>query len=165
MLRFFAASAFALLSLLTVALPSQALSCLPPSPEDSFARYHAAPEIYQIWAGRWIKINPTPENTGYVDPITGGIPYPVMYRFRGRMVGPHGMQGPIRQMTVKVDPQCAGPWCSSYPSHGEQIVGFFERKPNGLTVFAPEACGGVSFAQSYQNIQRLASCFRSGACI
>ena len=40
MFRFFAASAFALLSTLTFALPAQALSCLPPTPEDSFARYH-----------------------------------------------------------------------------------------------------------------------------
>ena len=45
MFRFFAASAFALLSALTFALPAQALSCLPPSPESSFARYHAAPEL------------------------------------------------------------------------------------------------------------------------
>ena len=119
MFRFFAASAFALLSTLTFALPAQALSCRPPSPEDSFARYHAAPELYQIWSGRWIK----------------------------------------------VDPQCAGPWCASYPENGEAMVGFFERKPSGQRVFSPGACGGASFARTYQSIQRLASCFRSGACI
>lgn len=165
MFRFFAASAFALLSTLTFALPAQALSCLPPTPEDSFARYHAAPELYQIWSGRWIKVNPTPEVTGYVDPMTRTAPYPVTYLFQGRMVGPHGMQGPIRRMTVKVDPQCAGPWCASYPENGEAMVGFFERKPSGQRVFSPGACGGASFARTYQNIQRLASCFRSGACI
>ena len=165
MFRFFAASAFALLSTLTFALPAQALSCLPPTPEDSFARYHAAPELYQIWSGRWIKVNPTPDVTGYVDPMTGTAPYPVTYLFQGRMVGPHGMQGPIRRMTVKVDPQCAGPWCASYPENGEQTVGFIERKPSGQRVYSPGACGGASFARTYQNIQRLASCFRSGACI
>ena len=165
MFRFFAASAFALLSVLTFALPAQALSCLPPSPESSFARFHAAPELYQIWSGRWIEVNPTPDVTGYVDPMTGTAPYPVTYLFQGRMVGPHGMQGPIRRMTVKVDPQCAGPWCASYPGERRgdgRLHRAQAQRPAGLF---PGACGGASFARTYQNIQRLASCFRSGACI
>lgn len=164
MLRHLSAAAFAALTALIFATPSHALSCLPPSPETSFARYHAAPEIYQVWSGRWIKTHATPEIGGYVDPINGTEPVPVMYRFRGRMVGPNGMFGTLRTFTVKVEPQCAGPWCADYPSHGEKVVGFFERPAVGVLHFDPLPCGGESFTRTGANISRIASCFTSGSC-
>ena len=164
MFRLLSLAAFAVLSALTFATPSQALSCLPPTPESSFARYHAAAEIYQVWSGRWIQINPTPATSGYVDPLTGTAPTPVMYRFRGRMVGPHGMFGSLRTFRVKVDPQCAGPWCANYPRDGETVVGFFERPAAGVRRFETLPCGGASFQRTRQNINRIASCFTSGTC-
>ena len=162
MVRFIAASAFAVLSALTFATPSQALSCLPPTPENSFAFYDAAPEIYQVWTGRWIKTNPTPDTGGYVDPVTGTEPYPVMYRFQGRQVGASGPRGPFRMFRVLVEPQCAGPWCAGYPDGGEQIVGFFERTNTGLRKFSPGACGGAAFPRTAENVNRISSCFTSG---
>jgi len=164
MVRFLAASAFAVLSALTFAAPSQALSCLPPSPEDSFAHYQAAPELYQIWTGKWIKTNATPEINGYVDPVTGTMPFPVMYQFRGKRVGQNGTYGNVKRIRVLVDPQCAGPWCANYPEGGDKIVGFFEVTGQSFRKFTPGACGGASFEQTAQNINRLASCFNSGAC-
>ncbi|MGB1160820.1 MAG: hypothetical protein ACPG40_06370 [Alphaproteobacteria bacterium] len=164
MVRLLSIAAFAVLSAITFATPSQALSCLPPTPENSFARYHAAPELYQVWSGRWIKTHATPNTGGYVDPVNGIEPYPVWYRFRGRMVGPNGAFGPIRLFNVKVDPQCAGPWCAGYPEHGEKIVGFFERPHGSARRFEPLPCGGEAFPRTHQNINRIASCFNSGAC-
>ena len=61
MVRLFSIAAVAVLSALTFAAPSQALSCLRPTPERSFAQFNDAPELYQIWSGRWIQTNPIPE--------------------------------------------------------------------------------------------------------
>ena len=164
MTRFINATAFAVLTALTFALPGHALSCFPSSPEKSFAHYHAAPEMYQVWSGRWIKINPTPDHGGYVDPVNGVEPYPVMYRFKGRQVGAYGRKGPVRLFPVLVDPQCAGPWCPNYPGAGEQIVGFFERTNSGLRKFSPGACSGAAFKRTAENVHRISSCFTSGMC-
>jgi hypothetical protein len=162
--RQFSVAAIAILSALTFAAPSQALSCLRPTPERSFAQFHDAPELYQVWSGRWIQTNPIPQTEGYVDPNSGTKPEPVLYRFRGRMVGPQGAFGPIRSFRVKVAPQCAGPWCAQYPSGGEEAVGFFERPPTGARTFEPLPCGGASFSRTIDTIDRIAACFTSGAC-
>ena len=164
MFRLLSLAALAMLSTLTFAAPSQALSCLPPSPESSFARYHAASEVYQVWAGRWYKMQPTPNTGGYVDPINGTEPAPVVYQFRGRMVGGEGKFGPRRTLRVRVEPQCAGPWCADYPKNGDTIVGFFKVTGTGVRSFEPLPCGGAAFERNQGNINRIAACFTRGAC-
>jgi len=162
--RLFSIAAVAVLSALTFAAPSQALSCLRPTPERSFAQFNDAPELYQIWSGRWIQTNPIPEADGYVDPLSGTKPEPTLFRFRGRMVGPEGVFGPIRSWQVKVAPQCAGPWCAGFPQDGEEVVGFFERPSTGFRRFEPSPCGGDAFPRTIETIDRLSACFTSGAC-
>ena len=164
MLRTLCAAAIAVLTTLSFAVPSSALSYMPPSPESSFARYHAAPELYQVWSGRWIQTQPTPNLGGYVDPLSEAAPIPVLFYFRGRRVGPQGAFGRLRTFPVKVTPQCAGPWCASYPEGGDKAVAFFERPDHGPRRFEEGPCGGASFPRTTGNIQRVAACFTAGMC-
>ena len=163
MFRLLSAAAIATVTAFAFAAPSSALSCLPPSPESSFANYNAAPELYEVWSGRFVRQGAIPETTGYVNP---GDPTPrtIRYRFQGRRVGTSGAYGPISRFVVQVTPGCAGPWCASYPSNGEQVVGFFENTGSRVRSFEPNPCGGEAFPRTIENVDRISACFTSGLC-
>ena len=105
---------------------ADALSCLRPSVESSFAAAQASSQIYAMAVGR-LAVPPGAARPELVNPDEPeGVELPA--RFSGRMATLGGFDRAI-DLAVTASVECAGPWCGGVPE-GE-VLAFVEQTPDG----------------------------------
>lgn len=153
----------ALLALMMALLPlqAQALSCLAPTVERSFARFDAAPEVYIVVHGRL-----TFDESALPKGMTVDKDPPAMTHVPATLLGTSltqdGFSLPFEQ-DVTLEVSCLGPWCGSAQT-GEDVLAFL-RKDEEAYAIAVEPCGGGMFGTPKPDMLEAATaCMRDRDC-
>ncbi len=141
---------------------AQALSCMPPSVEVSYARAAASEHEYIVFHGviRFdeSKLPEAPRGNPNDTPKETRIPA----RIEGMAMSRSGFDHAIsRKITLSVP--CRGPWCGGLKS-GARYLAFLRREGAGYELVA-EPCGGWAFSGTTDaHAQAAHACYKSGSC-
>jgi len=144
-------------SLIAVLCASQtaALSCMRPDIADVFQNLDAAEGTYSVFMGSFEFVPPK------MQPVSNDAqPQDVNAVFSGQGLGQNGF-GPINPVSVKMQTNCAGPWCGGFPTPGVDVLAFVEHTPQGYLLHLGP-CGGTVFDTTAAPI--VEACMRGEAC-
>lgn len=137
-----------------------ALSCSPPSIEDSFIGYSKAKENYILVTGKLIR-----KRNVVLGPLTQGVgarSENFTARFVGQQANRAGFGRPIRA-TVAVSAECGGPWCGSVTMDTPMMT-FLEVTPYGHELTVGPCGGSVFYNPTKDQKRRVLQCLRGGVC-
>ncbi len=137
-----------------------ALSCAPPTLEDSYKRWADAPERYFIVSGSLTPASPLPPLPAQGSPNSGidTSNLRAVYRVQGEDV--RGFSSIPIDHYIWVRVGCAGPWCGQFPTAGTEGVMALKQLPDGTLELGVGACPGSIFDSSAK--ARVQQCMTSG---
>ena len=144
----------AAVALIAMTGQAQALSCLRPDPERSFAAASESDLPYLVLTGDLT----APPATG----TTEQRPVSTTARLSGYGLANDGFTVPF-DGDVVLDVTCAGPWCGALPASGPVMA--FARIDGAVPVIELSACGGWLFTDPDQAmLDRMTDCINGKAC-
>lgn len=151
--------------LAALADPAQALSCLRPTVQASFAAADAAEADYVLAVGR-LALFPGVRLPPPVEEGEAPVPYALRAVFEGHLATLDGFTDPARfDLMVEVD--CEGPWCGAVPLGDEDLLLFVERRPVGgevANVLVEGPCPRWALTATPEVVEGAVACLRGEGC-
>lgn len=151
--------AIAVLLSTALAGQAQALSCLRPSVQSSFAQASEAEAQYMLAVGR-LQLLPDEKIPAVGDDPNDRKGYSVQTRFDGRLAAADGFTEEASfPLTVEVG--CAGAWCGGVPL--DRMLIFVERR-EGANVLVEGPCPQFALTATPEVVEGALACLRGAAC-
>jgi len=147
----------ALVTVLALAESAAALSCVRPNVVTSLEDAKKSEKIYQILVGQFSHAAPKPSkprglNEGHPPKITPSL-------FTGYALGSDARNDQrLSRVPVEIETSCLGPWCSSLPKSGRELIAFMELRDGEAPLLRTSVCPWWTFEARTERVEKIREC-------